>query len=101
MEQGERGMPNWSKNKEDKILVGIGVLRRLAMSGVWHFHFKDERGEWVTKSTGHRDRAGAATWAQAYSMDETRRKFGIAPKAVRADDDAEKALDEWLEYQQT
>lgn len=94
-------MAEWSKDKNDKIMVGRGILRKLLPGGVWHFFHKNDAGRWVSTTTGHRDRAGAITWAQAFSLDETRRQFGVTTKVVRVNDDANSRLDEWLAYQRT
>jgi len=95
-------MPKWSKKPKDTILVGRGTLRKLATGGIWHFHHKNEYGEWTTRSTSHRDRAGAVKWAEAYSLSLTREEFGLGnTKKLSGDDDINKAIDEWLAYQHT
>lgn len=95
-------MGNWSKKLEDKVNVGRGTLRKLMPKGVWHFHYKNDRGEWTTKSTQHKDKGGAVEWAEAFSLKLTRTDWGIAePQPVKADDRIEPALKEWLEYQRT
>ncbi|MBP7746958.1 MAG: site-specific integrase [Phycisphaerae bacterium] len=91
-------MPKWSKNEQDKVHAGRGILRKLKR--IWHFHFRDERGVWRSLSTRHRDKKGALLWAEGMSLKLTRAEFGLPePPALRADDRVESALDGWLEYQ--
>jgi integrase len=93
-------MGSWSKDPEDRIPAGRGTLRKLMPSGVWHLHYKSDRGIWVTRSTGHHDRTGAVKWAEAFSMNLTRSEFGLPdPERPKADDLIGPAIDEWLTYQ--
>lgn len=93
-------MPRWSSDPDDKIAVGRGKLRKVVGSGVWHFHFKNDRGKWVSLSTGHHDRRGAVQWAEALSMQLTQTEFGFAlPPRLKGEDRIGPALDQWLEYQ--
>lgn len=93
-------MGNWSKDAKDRVQVGRGTLRKLLPSGVWHFHFRNDDGEWTTRSTRHRDKGGAIKWAEAFSTRLTQDEFGIAvPAKPSKDDQIEPALTEWLTYQ--
>lgn len=95
-------MANWSKKSDDKIAVGRGVLRKLATSGVWHFHHKDPRGRWTSRSTGHRDKTGAVRWAEASSLGFTKAEFGIEDaEDTVATISIRRALAMWLRYQKT
>ena len=67
---------------------------------MWHFHFKNDRGEWTSKSTCHRDKKGAVQWAEAFSSELTRSEWGIAkPERLHGNDAITESLDAWLEYQ--
>lgn len=93
-------MPKWNSESSDRIAVGRGRLRKLLASGVWHFMFKNEHGEWTSRSTGHRDKRGAIRWAEAFSMRLTGTEFGLTqPEKHKGDDLIGPAFDEWLDYQ--
>ena len=95
-------MANWSKKPGDKIAVGRGVLRKLANSGVWHFHHKNPRGRWTSRSTGHRDKTGAISWAEALSLGLTKAEFGIKDvEDTKTSISIRRALVMWLRYQET
>jgi len=97
-----RVVANWSKKLGDKIAVGRGVLRKLATSGVWHFHHKDPRGRWTSRSTGHRDKTGAIRWAEALSLGLTKAEFGIKDvEEAKTSISIRRALVMWLRYQKT
>ena len=61
-------MGKWSKDQEDNVAVARGRLRKLLPARVWHFHYKDDSGKWVSRSTGHRDKTGAVRWAESFSL---------------------------------
>jgi len=76
-------MARWSKKPKDNIPVGRGRLRKLLPSGVWHFFHRNAGGRWVSRSTSHRDKAGAIRWAEAFSLNLTKAQFGIAKPTER------------------
>ena len=80
-------MPRWSHDSRDHVRVGRGTLRKLAASGVWHFHHKDAAGKWTSISTGHRDKEGAIEWANGYSLQLTQREFGLDESAKKVTND--------------
>lgn len=93
-------MANWSKKLGDKIAVGRGVLRKLATSGVWHFHHKNARGRWTSRSTGHHDKTGAIRWAEALSLGFTKTEFGIEDvEPAETTVSIRRALVLWIRYQ--
>ncbi len=69
-------MPKWTKNAQDKVYAGRGILQKLLLYRVWHFHFRDERGVWRCDSTQHRDNKGARQWPDKMSLKLTRVRRG-------------------------
>jgi integrase len=93
-------MSKWSNKSADRIAVGRGRLRKLAKSGVWHFHYQNQDGNWTSKSTKHRDKAGATRWAETLSVQLSGDDLGLArPKGQVGKDVIMPALEEWLTSQ--
>jgi len=65
-------VPRWSKNPKDRVRVGRGTIRKHAVSKVWYFHYRDERGQWKSVTTRHTDKDGAMEWALGHSLEMTR-----------------------------
>ncbi len=93
-------MSKWSSKNTDRIAVGRGRLRKLAKSGVWHFHYKNQDGGWTSRSTQHHDKAGAIRWAESFSMQLTGSELGLQrPKGQVGKELISPALEEWLQSQ--
>ena len=74
-------------------------MRKHIPSGVWHFHYKDDNGDWLTRSTGDRDKRGAMKWADQLSARLASGDAQGAKKVALIRTSMADAIDQWLEYQ--